>query len=362
MRKYLLFALATFISLSLLSCGDNEMYYTVDDFATVKKADVHIHIRTHRNSFVEQAIKDNFSLVNIVVDGAGTWEGVRNQFKYVKMQHENHPDRFRMVTAVSVEDFHEPGWADRSIAWLDSCFDQGAVGVKFWKNIGMVLKDTNEQNVMLDDPRFDPVFKHIIQRDKMVVGHLGEPLNCWLPLEEMTTNNDRNYFEEHPQYHMYLHPELPSYQDQMNARNQRLDKNPELKFAGAHMASIEWNVDTLAAWFEQYPDATIDLAARMGQVFYQTQQDRERVRNFFQKYSNRIMYATDLGDNGSSEVENLQTNLHEVWLRDWTYFSTGQQMESDLVNGSFQGIQLPKEAVDNIFYNTASRVFGFGTQ
>lgn len=359
MNKCWVFPLMGWIILLISSCGDTTQYYTPEDFGEVRKADVHIHIRTHRNSFIEQAIKDKFSLVNIVVDGAGTWEGVRNQFKFVKMQHENHPEHFRMVTAVSVEDFHEPGWADRSIAWLDSCFNQGAVGVKFWKNVGMVLKDTNDQNVMLDDPRFDPVFQYIIERDKMVVGHLGEPLNCWLPLEEMTTNNDRNYFKEHPQYHMYLHPDLPSYQDQMDARNQRLDKHPQLKFAGAHMASIEWSVDSLAAWFEKYPDATIDLAARMGQVFYQTQQNRDKVRDFFLKYADRIMYATDLGDNGSSEVADLQSNLHDVWMRDWTYFTSDQSIDSDLVNGSFQGIKLPKEAVDHIFYNTAKKVFGF---
>ena len=50
---------------------------------------------------------------------------------------------------------------------------------------------------------------------------------------------------------MYLHPELPSYEDQMEARNKRLDKHPGLEFMGAHMASIEWSVEKLAAWFDQ---------------------------------------------------------------------------------------------------------------
>lgn len=334
-------------------------YYEVEDYASVKKADVHVHIRAQRPAFVQQAQKDNFQLVNIVVDGAGTWKGVRNQWKYVKFQEENFPDEFVPVTAFSVEGFHELDWEDRTIAWLDSCFAQGAVGIKVWKNIGMVLKDKDGSNVMLDDDRFDPIFEHIISRNKLVVGHLGEPLNCWLPLEEMTTNNDRDYFTRNPHYHMYNHPDLPSYQDQMNARNRRLDKHPELTFMGAHMASIEWNVDTLATWLDQYPQATIDLAARMGQVFYQTIHDRNRVREFFIKYSNRIMYATDDGDRMTNTPEQLAEGLHETWMRDWTYFVSDQEMNSDLVNGSFQGLQLPKEAVDNIFYNTAKGFFGF---
>jgi hypothetical protein len=306
-----------------------------------------------------KAAEDGFKLVNICVDGAGTWEGIRDQFHYAMIQQRAHPEQFRTVTAFSVEDFHEEGWNDRVIAWLDSCFAEGAMGVKVWKNIGMVLLDVDSSNVMLNDARFDPVFEHMIAADKLIVGHLGEPLNCWLPLEEMTTNNDRNYFQEHPQYHMYKHPQLPSYQDQMDARNLRLDKHPDMAFMGAHMASIEWNVDTLAAWLDQYPQATIDLAARMGQVFHQAQQNNQRVREFFLKYADRVMYATDLGDRGTNDPQSLAENIHDTWMRDWTFFVSDQQMNSDLIDGPFKGIHLPKETVDEIFYGTAQRVFGF---
>ncbi len=359
MRNYYLLSCFAMVFCMYTLYPGRASYYQIDDYPTVKKADVHVHIRTQRPAFVQQAQKDNFKLVNIVVDGAGTWQGVRNQWKYVQMQEENFPDDFIPVTAFSVEGFHEPDWEEKTIAWLDSCFDQGAVGIKVWKNIGMVLKDRDSSNVMLDDDRFDPIFEHIINRNKLVVGHLGEPLNCWLPLDEMTTNNDRGYFSRNPQYHMYNHPDLPSYQDQMDARNRRLDKHPEMDFMGAHMASIEWNVDTLAAWLDQYPDATIDLAARMGQVFYQTIHDRDGVRDFFMEYADRIMYATDAGDAMTNTPEELAEDLHETWMRDWTYFVSDQEMTSDLVNGSFQGLKLPKEAVDDIFYGTANGFFGF---
>lgn len=352
----LLFAI---LALDQIEAQPSEDYYSSKDFLAVQKVDVHVHIRTQRDAFVRQADKDNFQLVNIAVDGGGTWKGVRDQWKYIKFQQEVFPERYKTITAFSVENFHDANWHNQTIDWLDSCFAQGAAGVKIWKNIGMVLLDPDSTNVMLDDQRFDLIFQHIIDQGKLVFGHLGEPLNCWLPLEEMTTNNDRSYFEDNPQYHMFQHPDLPSYRDQMNARNQRLDRHPDLTFVGAHMASIEWNVDTLAAWFERYPKATIDLAARMGQVFHQTIEEREKVRDFFIKYANRIMYATDLGDRMANTPEILGENLHQVWMRDWRYFTSAEAMESDLVNETFQGIQLPREAVDQIFYGTANRVFKF---
>lgn len=336
-----------------------EAYYALSDYASVKKADVHVHIRSQRPAFANQAIKDNFYLVNIAVDGAGTWKAIRDQWKYIKFQKRVFPDRYRPITAFSVENFHDPNWEEQTIAWLDSCFSDGALGVKVWKNIGMVLLDKDGTNVMLDDPRLDNVFNHIIRNGKIVFGHLGEPLNCWLPLEEMTTNNDRSYFSNNPQYHMYKHPDLPSYHDQMNARNRRLDKHADITFVGAHMASIEWNVDTLATWLDTYPDASIDLAARMGQVFYQTIHDRDKVRDFFIKYQDRIMYATDMADRMVSTPEELGAEMHDEWMEDWMYFVTDQEMTSDLVNEPFQGIRLPKQAIDNIFFKNAAQVFGF---
>ncbi|MEM7374743.1 MAG: amidohydrolase family protein [Bacteroidota bacterium] len=348
-----------FLPISLLWGCKPSSFYSLEDFASLQKIDVHVHIRTERMDFAEQAKQHNFQLVNVVVDDQDDWNKLRRRYGYAFTQQTAHPNLIKTITSFSVDGFHEAGWEDQVIAWLDSCFEEGSLGVKVWKNIGMVLKDTNDANVMIDDPRIDRVFRHIEQQQKILMGHLGEPLNCWLPLEEMTTNNNRNYFKNHPEYHMYLHPELPSYQDQMDARDRRLDKHPNIIFLGAHMASIEWNVDTLGAWLDQYPEASIDLAARMSNVFYQTREDRARVRQFFLRYQDRIQYGTDLADRGRSDSEKFATHTYDTWIRDWTFLATDQMMDSHLIEGEFQGIQLPKEVIDKIYYHNAVQMFGF---
>ena len=62
---------------------------------------------------------------------------------------------------------------------------------------------------MIDDPAIEPVINFIISKNLPITGHLGEPRNCWLPLNEMTVSGDSSYFAENPQYHMFLHPEYP---------------------------------------------------------------------------------------------------------------------------------------------------------
>ena len=95
-----------------------------------------------------------------------------------------------------------------------------------------------------------------------------------------------------------------------------LEKNPELIFIGAHMGSLEWSVDELAKRLDKFPNMSVDMAARIGQLFYQTKVDREKVREFFIKHHNRVLYATDMADGGDRDVVDLQSEMHRIWLRD----------------------------------------------
>lgn len=351
-----------FIALPLLiayhQSNDKKLYYDIDDFDKVEKVDVHVHIHTERDAFVEQAKKDNFKLLTIVVDHSAGKQNVKEQFNYCMMQTRKHPDDIACLTGFSMKEWDEPDWIQQTISWLDSCFEAGASGIKVWKNIGMVQSDKDGALVMIDDPKFDTIFNILSRRNIPVMGHLGEPKNCWLPVAEMTTNNDKNYFTNNPQYHMYLHPEMPTYEEQIAARDRMLLKNPELTFIGAHLGSLEWDVDELAKRLDQFPNMAVDMAARMGQLFYQTKDNREKVRDFFIKYQDRLLYATDMGDGGNQSREALQQSMHNTWLRDWQYFSTNDSMNSNLIDGTFQGLQLPKEVVDKIYRKNAQKWFG----
>ena len=74
----------------------------------------------------------------------------------------------------------------------------------------------------------------------------------------------------------------------MAARDRMLEKNPELIFVGCHLSSLEWSVEELALFLDRFPNASVDMAARMGQLFYQTHENREKVRDFFIEYQDRI--------------------------------------------------------------------------
>jgi len=340
----------------LLACGCWMLASCVNDFAALDKIDAHVHINSSGSALIDQAAADRFRLLTINVDYPD-FPPIAEQSRIAQALSSAHPALLVWAATFSMQGWDDPNWQGLVIQDLDAEFKAGAVGVKVWKNIGMSSRDAEGRLIMIDDAKFDPVFEFIRARHRVLIGHQGEPYNCWLPLSEMTVANDREYFREHPQYHMFLHPELPSYEQQMAARDRMLDRNPHLKFMGAHMASLEWNVDKLATFLDRYPDAVVDLAARLGQVQFQSQQDLDKVRQFFIRYQDRLLYGTDLSQDPGADPVKLRREAHETWLRDWWYLATRRSFSVPELNGPVHGLGLPKNVVRKIYSANAERWF-----
>ena len=315
-----------------------------------------MHLNSDDPALAHQARVDNFKLLTVNVD-VSDYPSVVDQERFALQQIKQSPDVVEYLTAFTLQKWDSAAWANEVIARLENSFEKGALGIKLWKNIGMVYKDSNDKFIMIDDPKFDPVIEYIISQDKTIMGHLGEPKNCWLPLDEMTVNNDRTYFKNNPEYHMYLHPEYPSYDDQINARDRFVERHPDMRFVGAHLGSLEWDVDELAVRLDKFSNMAVDMAARIPHLQHQTRLDREKVRQFFIKYQDRIIYATDSGISEGSDSENEKKDLHKTWYNDWKYFVTDSTLTSPHVNGDFQGLNLPKKVVDKIYRENARRWF-----
>jgi len=363
--KYLIWLI---LLLFLVSCSQTKQslsekvnadhaYYTMDDFKSVEKTDVHVHINTNQSPLIQQAEEDNFRLLTINWDDVNDPPPMEAQEEFALHQLKDFPGRLAYATTFSIRNFNESQWEEQTIAYLKNSFSKGAVAVKIYKVIGMTLKDKNNKLVMIDDPAFDHVIDFIVNHDIPVLGHLGEPRNCWLPVEEMTINGDKNYFSEHPEYHMYLHPELPSYEEQIEARDQLLERHPDLKFIGVHLGSLEWSVDELAKRLDQFPNMAVDMAARISHLQYQAKSNWQKVHDFCMKYQDRLLYATDIQTNDTENPSSIRKQAHDVWLQDWKFFTTYDTMQSTEFDGEFNGLKLPREVIDKIYHTNADQWF-----
>ncbi len=329
-------------------------FYTLADFDSVEKYDTHVHINADDTTFIAQAKKDNLRLLTINVNAGMPIEEQRTvALKLVK----EFPDRLHFATTFSLKNWGTEKWLPQTIAYLKESFDSGSIAVKIWKNIGMELKDANGKWVMIDDPRFDTVLNFIEKNNITVLGHLGEPRNAWLPTEQMTIAGDKEYFTKHPQYHQSLHPENPSYENQIDARDNMLKKHPHLRFVGAHLGSLEYNVDELAKRLDEFPNMAVDMAARIPHLQVQSVKNWHKVHDFIIKYQDRLIYATDHGVDPKSNFAEVNKEVHSVRVSDWKYFITNDEMTVPDFSDNFKGLQLPKEVVDKIYRTNAKKWF-----
>ncbi len=331
-------------------------YYSEADFKSVDKINTHVHIRITDTSFLQLAAEYNFRVLNISVNSPSSPPLEKQEGIGIGLI-KNFPERVSYATTFTVKNWGNEAWQSITVNHLKQSFDRGAIAVKIWKNIGMALKDTNGKFLMIDDPRFDPVIDFIEKNNKTLVGHLGEPKNCWLPIEKMTVSGDKDYFSTHPQYHVYLHPEYPSYEDLINSKDRMLDKHPQLRFVGAHLASLEWSVDELAGRLDKYPNMAVDMAERISHFQYQAVRDWQKVHDFFMKYQDRLIYATDQRVDSLQEPSERNSQALESWLRHWKFFISDEKMKVPKVGDEFRGLKLPREVVDKIYRTNAEKWF-----
>lgn len=337
-----------------------EASLTVDQVMRMPKVDAHAHLGllepADRDAFVRFLEKIDLRWLTIATGGmdAGPLD---QQIAASKAHHRAAPERIGWATSFHLSGWGGAGWTDAARKTIDDGFANGAVAVKIWKDVGMELKDADGRYVMADDARLDPVYERIAAARRPLVAHLGEPRNCWLPLEQMTVAGDRNYFSQHPQYHGFLHPEVPGYEKQVAARDAVLARHPTLRVVGCHLGSLEYDVDELAKRLDRYPNLAVDLAARI--VHFQVQ-PREKVRAFVLRYQDRILYGTDVQfgrrDPGAPlDVTRELAEMEADYRTDAEYLATGAEIDLPRVRPGHtaRGLALPASVLRKIYFENA---------
>jgi len=273
-----------------------------------------------------------------------------------------HPDRYGWITALLMPkyddaDFDESKYAAEAIAQLKRDLADGAVGVKVFKSVGMYIKKPDGSYLQIDDPIFEPVFTWMEQHNVTLIAHIADPMGFWRPI-----GPDNPYSKqciEHPRWHMYKRKDVPSHAQLMAARDRVLARHPKLRFVGAHFGCLEYDVDEIAKRFEAYPNFAVDTSG-WSRIIDLSLQDRDKVRAFFIKYQDRIMFGTDRSVRRKSQLEmndrELAESLYEItnaWKAGWDYYATDKVV---VIKGyKCHGLALPAEVLEKIFYTNAKK-------
>jgi len=321
-------------------------------FSAIAPIDTHIHVYKDDPAFGALMQRLNLRGLNICVidDRDPFFKGLEPQrgdeFKVRKIT----GGRAVICTTFSPYDFEKPGFAQRTIAQLNADFAAGAIAVKIYKVEGMEMKSKTGKYVMPDDPAFEPIYQDIATHNRTVVAHIAEPDSCWGAPNEASP--DYHYYKEHPDEYAYAHPEWPSKAAILAARDHFVEQNPKLRVVGAHLGSMEVDVNQMAQRFDRYPNFAVDTAAR---VPYLMMQPPDKVRAFLIKYQDRVIYGTDLGIQPEDSMAKALKQWNGTYRRDWIYFSSDRTVE---YNGhTYKGLSLPAPVLSKIFHDNAVQWF-----
>ena len=254
------------------------------------KFDAHTHFTGGKSACVE--VMDAVGVRAVLGIGwseLGEPEAIAGYEKRLREDARNHPGRFWFCATFNVTRFEKPSYAEAVIDKLTDSIDRhGAVAVKMWKDVGMMLQDRAGQYVFCDDPRFTPIFDFLGRRGVPAILHIADPVAGWLPLDPASPHY--GYFKTHPEYHWHGHDDKPSHDTIIQHRDHLIRAHPEIRFVCAHLASLAHDLDRLARFLDAFPNAMVDTAARTEDL---RRHPADEVRAFFAAYSDRVLYGTD---------------------------------------------------------------------
>ncbi|MFW9849742.1 MAG: amidohydrolase family protein [Candidatus Thorarchaeota archaeon] len=233
--------------------------------------DAHTHIGTIENITKMIAIEDEFG-VTMQVGIVHTEEG----FVAAK---EQYPDRFVFAKYLSLSDIAQYN-VDPVLDEISKLQDQGYSLAKSW--FGPRWRDYYEEvpkDFRINHPKLDPIFQALEDSRIPLLIHMGDP--------------DTYYASQ------YADSERYGKKDNHLAQIEEvISRHPRLKFQIPHFGAQPeiHRLPNLRRWLDMYPNVVLDTASSRWMA-RELSKNVDQARDFMLKYSDRVLFGTDLSTN-----------------------------------------------------------------
>jgi len=252
------------------------------------------------------------------------------------------PHRFATYGWMDWSDVQKPGFFKRCVERLEQLVARGACGMKIWKDLGTTVQDSTGSLLRIDDERLDPVYEKAAELGVPVMYHIADPDAFFLPID---AQNER--YEE-----LAAHPEWSYYgsnygkEELLAQRDRVIARHPKTTFVGAHVAEHPEDLAYVSQLLDRNPNLHVDIGARCAELGRQPYTARE----FFIKYSDRILFGTDL----IPEVNMYRQHYRFLETKD-EYFEYPSHA-SRQGRWNIYGLFLPDEVLRRVYRENALRL------
>lgn len=253
---------------------------------------------------------------------------------------ENAPGRFIVFANIDFDEIDTPGWTENTVRQLEEDYNNGARGLKIFKNLGLTATDSEGNRIAVDDPRIDPVWAKCGELGIPVLIHTGEPAVFWDPIDKY---NER-WLEMIQFPNRHRDPsEYPSWESIMQEQWNVFRKHPETTFINAHLGWLGNDLGRLAELMDKFPNMYTEIAAVLAELGRQPR----FAKKFFIEYQDRIMFGKD-----TWRPEEYYVYFRVLETAD-EYFDYYRKRHAFW---KMYGMDLPDEVLKKVYYKNALKV------
>jgi predicted TIM-barrel fold metal-dependent hydrolase len=257
----------------------------------------------------------------------------------IKRFHGVAADRFSTYGWMDWTDVASTGFFQRSVDRLEQLVEHGACGLKIWKDLGTSIRSADGSLMRVDDERLAPLFEKAAELGVPVMFHIADPDAFFQPID----NHNERYEElaAHPQWSFY--GSHFSKHDLLAQRDRVIARHSRTTFVAAHVAERCEDLSYVSRLLDANPNLHVDIGARCAELGRQPYSARE----FFIRYSDRILFGTDL----IPEVNMYRLHFRFLETRD-EYFEYPSHA-SRQGRWNIYGLFLPDEVLRRIYRTNA---------
>ena len=185
----------------------------------------------------------------------------------------------------------------------------------------------------INDKYYDKMFTLFEERSTPVNIHLADPEDFW--------GEGKTYDAS-----------FPTYEQLMADTFDMLDRHPRLRVTFAHFMFLSNQPDEAERVLKKYPNVNFDLTPGI-EMYYNFDKNLEFWKDFFKRYSNRILFGTDCNTVKKSTNQNLEMLVYRKLIEKGAFTQTCYKRDFTVC-----GFDLDSKTVEDICYNNYFRFIG----
>jgi len=285
-------------------------------------------------------------LINLSGSGLATFFGKqdlmeKNLTSSIKNVKENFPKRFGVFFNINFNRIDDENFKRNTTLLINDAVNQGAIGLKVYKNLGLNLRDSKGKRVPVDDERLSFIWEECAKLNIPVLIHSGEPKAFFDPIDKFNerwlhAREKPNSFRSSDQY--------PAFDKIMLEQHNMFRKHSKTTFINAHFGWYANDLSKLSKILDELKNVSVEFGAVINELGRQPR----AAKKFFIEYQDRILFGKDIYKKDEYYIYFRVLETSDEYIQ---YYRKRHGL------WRLYGMGLPDDVLKKIYYENALKMF-----